>query len=90
MAEHANRGVCAGLFTVANRGRGGETPARSRSFRRVGISDYSGVDAGGGKLGDASIHPAVGGGQAAAVGHLRDDDCRSGRVYWHPERKQIR
>jgi uncharacterized membrane protein YhaH (DUF805 family) len=33
---------------VANGGRGGETPARSRSFRRVGISDYSGVDAGGG------------------------------------------
>lgn len=60
---------------------------RSRTFRRVGISDYSGVDAGGGKLGDASVHPAVGRGQAAAVGHLRDDDCRSGRVYWHPERK---
>ena len=38
----------------------------------------------------AMLHPAVGGGQAAAVGHLRDDGCRSGRVYWHPERKQIR
>ena len=38
----------------------------------------------------AAVHPAVGRGQAAAVGHLRDDDCRSGRVYWHPERKQIR
>ncbi len=37
-----------------------------------------------------SVHPAVGCGQAAAVGHLRDDDCRSGRVYRHPERKQIR
>jgi uncharacterized membrane protein YhaH (DUF805 family) len=33
---------------------------------------------------------SLGGGQAAAVGYLRDDDCRSGRVYRHPERKQIR
>ncbi len=32
------------------------------------------------ELGDAAVHPAVGCGQAAAVGHLRDDDCRSGRV----------
>lgn len=85
--KHANGGLRAGLSAMANGGGCRKTAARSRTFRRVGISDYSGVDAGGGKLGDASVHPAVGRGQAAAVGHLRDDDCRSGRVYWHPERK---
>ena len=35
MAEHANRGICAGLFTVANRRRGGETSARSWALRRM-------------------------------------------------------
>ncbi|KAI3490483.1 hypothetical protein L1887_45316 [Cichorium endivia] len=90
LAEHANGGLRAGLPAMANGGGCRKTAARSRTFRRVGISDYSGVDAGGRKLGDAAVHPAVGRGQAAAVGHLRDDDCRSGRVYWHPERKQIR
>lgn len=42
---------------VANRDRGGETPARSRSFRCMGFSDYSGVDAGRRELVNTSVHP---------------------------------
>ena len=90
MAEHTNRGICAGLFTVANRRRGGETSARSWPLRRMGFSDYSGVDAGGGELVNAALNPPMGGRQAAADGDLCDDGCRTGRVYRHPEREQIR
>ncbi len=56
MAEHANRGICAGLFTVANRRRGGETSARSWPLRRMGFPDYPGVDAGGGNW---SLLPSI-------------------------------
>lgn len=89
MAEHANGGICAGLFTVANRRRSGETSARSWPLRRMGFPDYSGVDAGGGELVNAALNPPMGGGQTAADGYLCNDGCRTGRVYRHPEREQI-
>ena len=57
MVEHAKPRRLRWFVTVANRGRGGETPARSRSFRCMGFSDYSGVDAGRRELVNTSVHP---------------------------------